>query len=957
VQDGRGFLWAATAGGVARFDGREFREYPLPATAPNAPYNIRDLVVEDDSTLMVLPAAGGVLRLRDGVFSEHPVNGAVSAAANGKTLLNFFIAPDGAVWFGLDTPSVLRWDAGKLTELGAAEGLVRRVSGRSFFASDGEGRTWISSGDFLGWYRDGKFVRVPVETKTAIVIATARSGGIWVSTAEQLWKWDQGRLAVVCAKSAWLTPTVGVQQMYEDRGGALWIGTRREGLFRLTTGKPLPVATEHFQITAVTEDNEGNIWVSMDGGGINRLRAKTFAVLDSNTGLADDISTSVCEDAFGMIWCANRAGGVVRMEAGRRTRSFNRTPDGWPIYASNISPDKEGNIWIGALNALYRMPADMSRPIERMQPDIQPVRILHCTQGGDMWVGWGFQRGGGFKLGRFRGGVYQPFSAVEGFHGKHVHAIAEALDGAVWIGTDEGELFEFRDGKFVPHASGDEPSVGRIHALHFDTRGGLWIGSERGLVLYEKGQSRRFTRAEGLPDDLITQMLEDDYGRLWLCSRRGFFSVSIEELRHLPATANRRVIATTFGKDEGLPGISSPTGGQPMSWKARDGRLWFVTNRGVVGFDPKTSFPLRSPPTVYIDETLIDGKTVSGGAALDVPAGSHRVEFRFVALNYSAPGKVRMRHQLVGFDQDWIETEAERSAAYVRLPPGHYIMRVIASNQDGQWNNVGASLAVTVAPAWWQTWWWRLGGFFAFTGAVAALARYFFLRRLKLKLERLEREHALEKERARIARDLHDDLGGSLTQIGMLADRIKRQASETTLKPALAQLAWRTRRLAGELESIVWTVSPKNDTLDRLAAFIAQSARSFFNDTSVECVIEGSENIPPIPVSPETQHHLLAVMKEALNNVLKHANANRITISMAAEGGEFVLRIADEGVGFDPAAAEHSERNGLSNMRSRMADLGGTVEIQSIRGQGTDVVIRQRLHLASPEPRLEVTTH
>lgn len=939
VQDGRGFLWVATAGGLARFDGREFREFAVPMANPDAGFNIRDLTLENPDTLLLLPASGGVLRLRDGVFTDHPV----TAALTGKTVLNIFSEPGGTLWLGGPGTLLMRWHDGKLATLGAGEGFLAKRAARHYFAIDGDGRTWVSCGDFLGWYRDGRLIQVPLETRASIGIAAARSGGVWISTDERLLKWEDDRLSVVCDQLSWLPGKGVVQHLFEDRSGVLWIATRRLGLFRLQQGKPVSVPTGRFQITALTADAESNLWAAMEGGGLSRLKPKTFVVLDSSTGMPDDQAVSVCEDASGAIWCADRRNGLVCISGGE-TRIFSQTDTPLALYASNVCPDQQGNLWIGSVNGLYRLPADRSQPVQMFDRGLQPVRSLFCGRDGDVWVGSGSGAGPGYQLGRFHAGVYRAFSAAEGFQGKHVVAIADAADGAVWIGTYDGEVLELRDGRFIPRIGKREAQLGHIHSLHFDASGALWLGSERGLARLKDGRLRVFTRADGLPDDLITQVLEDDRGRLWVSSRRGFFYVGIDGLNAVAEGRTPRVAATMLGREEGLPAFSSPVGGQPMAWKGHDGRLWFVTDRGVIGFDPEGSLPTRAAPAVYIDSILVEGRSVPVPAeSLRIPSGDHRVDFRFVAPNYSAPEKVRLRHRLVGFDQDWIETTAARSASYVRLPPGTYQLRVMATSGDGGTDNFAANLGVIVVPAWWQTWWLRALFVLGFTGLVAALARLWSHRRLKSRLDRLEREHALEKERSRIARDLHDDLGGSLTQIGLLADRLKRQGTDPALGPALGQLAWRTRRLAGDLESIVWTVSPKNNTLDRLAAFIAQYVNGFCRDTAVRVIVRGEESIPPVPVAPDAQHHLLAVLKEALNNVLKHAHATGVTVTMAVEGEEFVLRVADDGIGFDPAAAEHSERNGLNNIRSRVADLGGRVEISSGAGRGTEIVLRQRL--------------
>ena len=945
VQDHRGFFWLATAGGLARFDGREFREFPLPMVPVDASFNIRDLVMEDPSTLLMLPASGGIVRMRDNVFSYHPATTALA----GKSVGAVFAEPGGVLWLGAGVTGLMRWQAGRLVTFGPEEGyVVRPTGGRQCFAIDGDGRTWVSCGDFVGWYRDGRLIRVPVDTPSAIIIAAARSGGIWISTFERLLKWEDDRLTVICDRAEWLPGAGFVQHLFEDHAGVLWVGTRRQGLFRLAAGKPVPVPTEHYQVAQITEDAESNLWVAMEGGGINRLRPKTFSLLNASVGLPNDSSTSVCEDAAGAVWCADRRNGLVQVLAGK-TRIFSRTENGSALFASNVCIDRDDTIWIGSNNGLYQLGADRSAPIRLLDATIQPVRSFFCTRSGDMWVGSGGAAAPGFQLGYFHRGVYHPFSEAEGFNAKHVVALAEAADGAVWIGTYDGEVFEYRDGRFVQRVAREAMQAGHIYSLHFDASGALWIGAEHGLILKKGELLRRFTRADGLPDDVITQMLEDNRGRLWLCCRRGFFSVAIADLKALATGGSRSVIAMTFGKDDGLPGFSAPTGGQPMAWKAHDGRLWFVTDRGVVGFDPEASLPERPPPPVFIDEVLVDNLPVSALAPLHVPPGDHRVVFRVVALDYSAPEKVRLRHQLLGFDADWVETGAENAASYAQLPPGNYSLRVIAANQDGRWNNAGATLALVVAAAWWQTWWARAAAVLAFTGLVVWLARYWSHQRLKGRLQRLERAHALEQERARIARDLHDELGGSVTQIGMLADRLNRHAVQPELKGVLRHLAWRTRGLAGELESIVWTVSPKNNTWDQLAAFVAQYAQRFFRDTSIDCSVEGAESLPPRPLAPEAQHHVLSVVKEALNNVLKHSGATGVKLVLAHADGVFTVRIRDNGHGFDPASPAHAERNGLANMRTRATEIGGTLTIESAAGRGAELIFSIPEHPA-PSP-------
>jgi signal transduction histidine kinase len=349
------------------------------------------------------------------------------------------------------------------------------------------------------------------------------------------------------------------------------------------------------------------------------------------------------------------------------------------------------------------------------------------------------------------------------------------------------------------------------------------------------------------------------------------------------------------------------------------------------------SIPAPSKPQVYIDEASVDGARVNTATPLQLTSGDHELEFKFTALNFSAPEKVRMRHQLVGFETDWVETEPDHLATYRHLPPGNYQMRVTAANEGGAWSDTGASLTFSIAAAWWQSSWFRVIAGLGLATIFILLGRYWSHRRLQFRLRQLEREQQLERERTRIARDLHDDIGASVTQIGLIADRLKRGAEDSTLKNELGQLASHTRRLSGELEGVVWTVSPKNDSWERLASFMRRFALNFFADTSIICSIEGVEGAPVKQVAPEVQHHVLAILKEAANNILKHAHAKQVRIVLSFEGNRLNLSVFDDGIGFDPLAKDHSERNGLNNQRTRAQEIGGMLEILSLPGRGTEV--------------------
>jgi signal transduction histidine kinase len=501
----------------------------------------------------------------------------------------------------------------------------------------------------------------------------------------------------------------------------------------------------------------------------------------------------------------------------------------------------------------------------------------------------------------------------------------------------------------VCRISRDQMPGGLIFGCHFDADGNLWIATSRGLVLKREDQLDVLLAEDGLPDDQLSLVTEDDRGWMWIGSRRGIFCVRRADLIAAADGDLAQVTATTFGREDGLSGASALNGMQPQAWKARDGSVWLATHTGIVGMNPSMTLPAGPAPHVYIDEVLVNRQPLDPARPLRITAGATELEFKLAVPSFTAPDRLRLRHQLVGYDLGWVEMHGERRASYVRLPAGHYSFRASAAEAGANWAETDTTLEFVVVPAWWQTLWFRGGALLVLVAVAGWATRFWSHRRLKMRLQRLERANALERERTRIARDLHDELGGSLTQIGMLADRMSRHATTAEVKFGLGDLATRTRRLAGDLESIVWTVNPGNNTLDRLAAFVSQFAQRFFRGTSIVCTVEGAEAMPPLSLTPEAQHNVLAVVKESLNNILKHAQAMRVNLVFAHREGRVELAIIDDGTGFDLKARELAERNGLNNMRARMAEVHGEIAFDTVPGRGTKVVVSLPVS-SMPEP-------
>ncbi|WP_334319198.1 histidine kinase [Termitidicoccus mucosus] len=953
VRDSRGFLWVGTLGGLARFDGREFVKHDMPDEFMDGGYNIRGLAMEDERTLLIITGGNKLVRLRDGVFTLHPAN----AFLDGLRLRDLAVGTDGAVWIGIGTTTtaIVRWDGKGLKTFAADAGITSR--GAHFcFVPDKTGRMWISGANFFGWHDSSGLHRYEGEAGHGIIIAPTRSGGLWVAANEHLARIENGIWSVVMSGDAWDTAgNLGIRDVFETVDGSVWITTRRDAVFCLRNDALERVPLRYERVLAIIDDIDGNVWAGVYGGGLVRAKPRNYTLLNTESGLPTEMSYSVCEDEQGALWCANQNGGLARMKDGKV--SIATLPNGQSIYINTVCADRQGRVWASTTGGLLwtstkgqshdGVPGSASRRwiLNRYEVPIRNVQTLFCASNGDLWISWDYTR-----LGYMRDGKLHEIKSADGFPGIRVAGIAERKDGEIWVCLEEGGILQLEKntGRFVTKTyPAGAPSL-RLLTLFVDSRDNIWLGTTHGLLLWRGEQSRFFTAADGLPDEIINQILEDEHGRLWISSRGGIFYVSINQLL---ATANattkgnpsQKIPVTLLGHDENLAGTSGMSGGQPMAWRTRDNRVWFVTYRGVIGFETPGPSEARQPPPVYIDRITMNGNAPQlpppNGGVLRVPPGTAPIELRFAALNFSTPERTYVRRMLEGFDMDWVDAGNETSATYPRLAPGRYVFRVQAGDAgSGIMAQSEASLVIIVAAAWWQTAWASLLAVLAFAAIVAWIARLVSNRLLKQRLRRLEHEHALERERARIARDLHDDLGSHITKIGFAADRLQRNHPELSHEESLGRIITHSRQFSEDLHRIIWTVNPQNDCWHQLATYIAHYAQRHLDDTGIICTVEGVESIPALPLTPEVQHHLLALTKETLNNMLKHSKADRVTILLSAIEGRFHMSIADNGRGFD-TTVRNNDGNGLVNMRARIAEIGGQIEIRSAPGNGTQVTV------------------
>jgi signal transduction histidine kinase len=371
--------------------------------------------------------------------------------------------------------------------------------------------------------------------------------------------------------------------------------------------------------------------------------------------------------------------------------------------------------------------------------------------------------------------------------------------------------------------------------------------------------------------------------------------------------------------------------------------MFFGGTDGFIRFHPDSIKDNPYVPPVVItafkkfDRPVVFDTAISEKKVLELSYKDNAISFEFVALNFTDPENNQYAYKLEGFDEDWTYCGTRRFAGYTNLDGGDYVFKVKGSNNDGVWNEEGTSIAVIIFPPFWKTWWFTTLLFLAAAGVVGGSIWYLEISRLRRRLKVAEQEHALERERLRISRDMHDEMGANLTEIAILCELVKRDIQKPEdAEPNVQKIATMARELIDSIGEIIWAMNPRNDMLDHLAGYLREYASEFFGMTPIVCHFDFPDQLPCLTFSAEVRRNVFLTMKEAINNVVKHSGATSAELRCRASDHEVEFSIRDNGRGFDTEMGKQ-DGNGLRNMRKRIEEIDGTLQIESLPGRGTRV--------------------
>jgi len=607
-----------------------------------------------------------------------------------------------------------------------------------------------------------------------------------------------------------------------------------------------------------------------------------------------------------------------------------------------VSQDEQGRIWASTWGGgIFFQQGDRFIKPPGLESFGMPMAATLQAADGATWIGTAS------GLMRYENGVVKRFGEKDGLKVPDVRAIARAADGTIWFGMLGGGLGRLQNGVVKQFQKSDGLSSDYVQSLKLEEDGTLWIGTYgSGLDRFKNGTFSRITTEAGIPNNFICAIEDDGRGNFWISSHHGIFRVAKKALDDCADGKLATVACLNYGEGDGLPSVECSGGLQPAVAKLADGRICFATSKGLAIVDPADTKVNQLPPPVVIEDIVVNGHLLNRAGAdlsspLKIPPGQQRFEFHFTGLSFVAPEKMQFQYQLAGWDNDWMKAASDkRVAEYSYIPPGSYTFRVRACNSDGVWNEAGASFGLVVLPHFWQTWWFDVITTLAAIVFVTCIVWFISRRRLRRKLENVQRQQAIERERTRIAKDIHDHLGANLTRISLLSQSAQGELENPRQAATQLERIYDTsRELTRSMDEIVWAVNPQHDTLDSLASYLGNFAQEYLMSLQIRCRLEVPLHLPHWPITAETRHNIFLAFKEALHNVVKHSGATEVVVFLTLDGDMVTLVLRDNGKGFDPAAVvpRPGRGNGLKNMRQRLEKIGGQCTVRSQPGAGAEI--------------------
>jgi signal transduction histidine kinase/ligand-binding sensor domain-containing protein len=927
AQTADGYLWVGTLAGLYRFDGVRFTQWMK--EEEGSPNGIVKLYLSTDRSLWITGTNKGLMRVRDQKLETIDPSGRVRSMTEDAR---------GVIWYSkfnlqADTAELCSWSKGSEPHCLPSPSWL----GEAIYSY--ADAIWVATATGLMRFRNGTFTKLPIaglEKNAGAVSVSALlpdgQGGLFVGLG------SGPGLGLVRLRDGTLTPVkfgdldgsrLDVTSLFKDRRGALWIGTERDGVYRVHDDR-----VDHFAARAdstrfvfqFTEDHEGSIWFASEMG-LERFsdrRVVTVAVGDDPNSMEVD-GVSVARD--GTLWVAG-LGTLMRRRPGAREFS---APAVVPRRSqiTSIFEDHTGGMWVGIQNSLTKLEGDRFIPLKLDTG--APLGLITSLAEDRVFNLWAVSLGPPRQILKIdpRTRHVTPVPNLPA-----ASRVAADPAGGIYVAALNGDLVHVDSlGKQVvyPHPAGRSA---RIPQLSVTADGTVYVATSFGLEMLKNGRIEVLDTANGLPCKVLYDAIFDRYDNLWLYMQCGLVRISKEDFAKW--LKDPAVVVTTLlmGPEDGADPFDAPFGG---SARTPDGVLWFSNNKALQKADPDSIARAGNAPPVHIEQFAADGTHYDPNGPVKLPPLAGNIQIDYAGLSFVAPDKVRFRYKLDGFDTGWNDVGPRRQAFYTTLPPAHYRFQVIASDNHGVWNDVGASLSFELAPAFHQTAWFKL------LCGVVALALFWLILQVRVRhvAGKIRLRQSIQyTERLRIARQLHDSLlqgmQGLMLRFSSAAQAVP---NELPARRLLEELLDRSDEIIRQARHSIQDLREREKRSLELAQEITALGQELGSHefAPVTVVTNGT----PYELNSDTHDNLLLVAREAMLNAFKHADASAMEVQVDYLEAEIRILVRDDGRGIDESVAKNGREGhwGLHGMRERAAAIHGRLRILSKVGAGTEVEI------------------
>jgi len=923
-----GYIWLGTTFGLVRFDGVKSDNWQPPQDQHLPSNHVISLLAARDGTLWI-GTANGLASFKNGKLTVYA-----------ETIAHFIFAivedRAGTIWV-----SAISTKLGKLCAIRngsmscEGEGTIGRGAFNLYV--DSKGTVWAGVKDGLWRWSPGppQFYSLPGEPNGIQGLREAEDGTLLVAWNGKLQKFRDGKTEAYPLPG--ITGPIQVRRIFRDHDGSLWLATFPHGLLRLHAERTDVFAQSDGlsgdSVHSLFEDRERNVWVTTNNG-LDRFRDFTVPTLTTKQGLSHDGVAAVLADKHGSLWFSTVAG-LDRWRDGKiepyplgRTGNLNDLP-------ASLFQDRSGRIWVSKTSGFGYLEGRRFVPL-RDVPQRGVVLAVAQDRAGDLWLA-------NEHLGLFHGQAGNAFHQIAWEtlgHKEHASVLAaDPARGGIWIGFFRGGIAYFENGQVrESYTSAEGLGAGRISSFRFDDDGALWISTEQGgLSQLKNGRIATVTSKNGLPCDTVNWVMEDDDHAFWLYTACGLLRIERSELDAWVADPKRTIQSTVFDSSDGVRTLAAGGHYNPVLAKTSDGRIWFLPWDGVSVVDPRNLHLNKLPPPVHVEQFVADRKTYDASGQVRLPPLIRDLEIDYTGLSLVAPEKILFRYKLEGYDRDWQDVGNRRQAFYTNLPPRNYRFRVMACNNSGVWNEAGTYFDFTIAPAYYQTTWFRVLLAIAFLMLLGVIYQL-RLRQVEGQV-RARMEERLE-ERERIARDLHDTLLQSVQGLILKFHAVAKQipGHDTPAHDALEKALDRADEVLAEGRDRVRNLRTNRIPFGGLPAAFEHVAKEApqGRETTFKTVVEGRVRM----LHPMVRDETYCIGREAIVNALTHSKGLHVEVEITYDPRQFRLRVRDDGRGLDPKILDEEGRPnhwGLQGMRERSERIGAQLKIWSRPDTGTEV--------------------